>query len=139
MPTEMAQMISFTYYHEEHWNNNLSDLLMNFNKAHDKHPCSLWLRESAENFYLACEIGIELVQEYRYRYDSVKHQRALDIFMYGILNPPIFNSDEQTQFALAMPDEYKVDCPIESYRNYYRKDKKHLHTWRKRNIPQWLL
>lgn len=139
MPTEMAQMISFTYYHNEHWQSEQSNLLMGFNKAHDKHPCSLWIRESSANFYLACEIGIELVQEYRYRYDSEKHQRALDIFIYGLLNPPYFKSDEQTKFALAMPDEYKVDCPVESYRNYYRKDKKHLHTWKKRNIPQWLL
>lgn len=91
-----------------------------------------------ENFLLACEIGIELVSEYRYRYNSTKHQRALDIFIYGIMNTPYFNSTEQTTFALAMPDEFKVDCPIESYRNYYREDKKHLHTWKKRNKPQWI-
>jgi hypothetical protein len=138
MPTEMAQMISFTYYHAEHWDSDVNNLLMDFNKAHDKHPCSLWIRESMENFLLACEIGIELVSEYRYRYNSTKHQRALDIFIYGIMNTPYFNSTEQTTFALAMPDEFKVDCPIESYRNYYREDKKHLHTWKKRNKPQWI-
>lgn len=138
MPTEMAQMISFTYYHPEHWSAKPNSVLMDFNKAHDKHPCSLWIRESAENFLLACEIGIELVQEYRFRYDSMKHQRALDIFIYGLTNTPDFDSWEQTNYALAMPDEFKVNCPIESYRNYYRADKKHLHTWKKRNKPQWI-
>lgn len=138
MPTEMAQMISFTYYHSDHWTGEINPVLMNFNKAHDKHPCSLWIRESSMNFVLACMIGIELVNEYRYRYDSNKHQRALDIFNYALLNMPDFNSAEQTNFALAMPDKFKVDCPIESYRNYYREDKQHLHTWKKRNKPQWI-
>lgn len=138
MPTEMAQMISFTYYHPEHWSAKPNNVLMDFNKAHDKHPCSLWIRESAENFLLACEIGIELVQEYRFRYDSMKHQRALDIFVYGLTNTPDFDCWEQTNYALAMPDEFKVSCPIESYRNYYRADKKHLHNWKKRNKPQWI-
>lgn len=134
----MAQMISFTYYHPEHWSKKKNNLLMDFNKAHDKHPCSLWIRQSEDNFLLACEIGIALVEEYRYRYDSAKHQRALDIFIFGILNTPEFNSSERTKFALAMPDKFKVDRPIESYRNYYREDKKHLHSWKKREKPQWL-
>lgn len=138
MPTELAQMISFVYYHNENWSSDIDTLLMSFNKAHDKHPCSLWIRESAENFMWSCELGIELVQEYRYRYNSNKHQRALDIFKYGLINTPEFSKWEQTKYATAMPDEFIVDCPIESYRNYYREGKVHLHQWKKRIKPTWI-
>lgn len=138
MPTELAQMISFTYYHPEHWEEEINPVLMGFNKAHDKHPCSIWLRESSDNFLLGCEIGLELVQEYRFRYKTEKHIRAYDIFVYGLLNTPFFKKSEQTKFALAMPEHHKVDCPIESYRNYYREDKKHLHQWKGREKPQWI-
>lgn len=138
MPTELAQMISFAYYHDDIWDSDVNPLLMEFNKAHDKHPCSIWIRESAENFMYACELGIELVQEYRFRYKTNKHQRALDIFTYGMLNTPEFDKWEQTKYALAMPEEFKVECPIESYRNYYREGKKHLHNWTNRVMPLWI-
>jgi hypothetical protein len=43
-----------------------------------------------------------------------------------------------TRFALAMPNEYKTDDPIESYRNYYQgKEKQRLASWKKREVPYW--
>jgi hypothetical protein len=138
MPTETAQMISFHYHHEELWGKPVPELLMKFSEKHDKHPCTLWMRESLSNFLFACKLGIELVKEYRFRYDSTKHQRALDIFHYGLEHPPLIEDLGLTEFAKAMPDEFQVDCPVESYRNYYREDKKHLHNWKKRNKPTWI-
>lgn len=43
-----------------------------------------------------------------------------------------------TEFALAMPEEYKVEHdPHESYKNYYKFGKVHLHEWKK-NKPDWI-
>jgi len=44
-----------------------------------------------------------------------------------------------TNFALAMPDEYKVDCPVQSYRQYYWLDKRNAFkcVWTKRETPYW--
>jgi hypothetical protein len=42
-----------------------------------------------------------------------------------------------TPFVLAMPDEYKRATPVQSYREYYKEGKKHLHSW-KRNHPPWI-
>jgi hypothetical protein len=42
-----------------------------------------------------------------------------------------------TKFAVAMPDQYKVECPIESYRNYYKGEKAYFAKWKKREVPEW--
>ena len=131
MPLETAKMLSFVYYHQDLWKKPIPDLLMSFSKAHDKHPCSLWIRESRENFIWTCELGIQLVNEYRYRYDTLKHQRCLDIFNW-------LKSIGLTPFALAMPDDYKSINDIQSYRNYYRYAKVDLHKWTKREKPLWI-
>jgi hypothetical protein len=39
--------------------------------------------------------------------------------------------------ALAMPDQYKTSCPVESYRNYYINEKNHIAEWKNRDIPYW--
>ena len=139
MPTETAQMISFVYHDKECWSETIPDFMMGFSKTHYKHPCSIWIRESLSNFLFACKLGLELYNEYQYRYQKPdKHQRARKIFQFAIENPPHIPDKGLTQFATAMGDEYICSNAIESYRNYYRNGKSHLHTWKNRNKPQWI-
>jgi hypothetical protein len=42
-----------------------------------------------------------------------------------------------TQPAKAMPEEYKVDDVIQSYRNYYIGAKKGFAFWKGREVPYW--
>jgi hypothetical protein len=50
-----------------------------------------------------------------------------------------FEHKEESNLPLAMPDDFKVENNlIESYRNYYRDGKKHLHKWTNRNQPNWI-
>ena len=44
-----------------------------------------------------------------------------------------------TKFKLAMPDEFKLNNPIDSYRNYYINAKKDLLQYKNREMPNWLL
>ena len=37
-----------------------------------------------------------------------------------------------------MDDEFKLEGTIESYRNYYNKDKRHLFKWTNRDVPYWI-
>ena len=37
-----------------------------------------------------------------------------------------------------MPDKYKGEDPIESYRKYYAGDKYRLAVWTRRDPPEWL-
>lgn len=138
MPLEMAQMVSFVYNHKEFWDKSIPQLLMKHSPSHDKHPCSLWMQENISNFYWSVELGIKLVEEYRYRYNSEKHERCLLIFKWAMDNLPELNIECMTPFAKAMPEEFKVDCSIESYRNYYKFGKAELHKWSKREKPEWI-
>jgi hypothetical protein len=42
-----------------------------------------------------------------------------------------------TELPKAMPDHYKVKCPVQSYRNYYIGDKIKFASWKNRQIPFW--
>jgi hypothetical protein len=118
MPLEMAQMVSYVYHNQELWGKSIPQLLMSNSSTHIKHPCSIWVKDNLSNFIWSCELGIKMVEEYRFRYNSQKHERCLLIFEWALDNLPEIEIDLMTPFAKAMPEEYKVDCSIESYRNY---------------------
>ena len=137
MPTETAQILSFAYYHNDLWDNTIPEFIMGFGKTHDKHPCSLWVRRSLSNSIYAAELGLELYNEYQYRYNKPdKHTRVKKIFDFCIENPPNISDIGLTEFVCAVKPEYMIsDNPIENYRFSYKEDKKHLHRWTKREIP----
>jgi hypothetical protein len=53
------------------------------------------------------------------------------------VNKPNIVDKGFTEPAKAMPDEYKVDDAVESYRNYYCGAKSGFATWKGREIPEW--
>ena len=55
---------------------------------------------------------------------------------YDISNAPDLPDIGITPLNLAIQDEYKSDCPVKSYRNYYMSDKRHLADWRTQ-VPVW--
>ena len=137
MPLELAQMVSYIHHDEKMYPTKPIEV-MGYSKTHLKHPCSIWLKESLSNLIFGCELGIELVKEYRYRYDSEKHQRSLDIFEGTLANLPKMIDYGMTEFALAMPYQYHTDDAIQSYREYYRKEKIDFLKYTKRDFPYWL-
>lgn len=140
MPTETAQMVSFLYHDPELWNKYIPSIIMGLSKSHYNHPCTIWMRESLDNFLYACKLGTELYNEYQYRYaQPEKHQRARKIFEFALQNPPNLPKIGRTPFAQAMDETFiQFSCPIENYREYYREGKKHLHKWTKRDIPHFI-
>ena len=57
----------------------------------------------------------------------------------NIPNDDKFEYERLTPFALAMPDKYKTDDPVLSFRNYYMSEEKQLiASWKKkRDKPDW--
>jgi hypothetical protein len=39
----------------------------------------------------------------------------------------------------AMDPKYRLEDPVEAYRNYYKHGKVHLHKWTKRQVPTFIL
>lgn len=114
--------------------NDLNELLLK--DTHHYHPSAVWVRESSANYDWLCDLLRELTIEYTHRYSKVHSYAPL----LGVLwNKP--NSIPEiglTSVRLAMPDEYKTEDAVESYREYYRKGKTELLQYKNREIPTWL-
>jgi hypothetical protein len=112
--------------------------------AHKNHPVTIWTRKSKANFIWTLDLVEALHNEWRYRYghaDTKFHKSYLmaQILKENIPSDDKFEEQALTPFALAMPDKYKTDDPIQSYRNYYMSDiKQKIATWNKRRKkPDW--
>lgn len=103
--------------------------------SHKNHPCAIWARNSIENYRLLCEIAINLCYEYTFRYEKIHNSQK--VVEWCIAHPPKIENKGVTDLPKAMPDLYKVPCPIQSYRNYYLGEKSKFATWKKRNAPEW--
>lgn len=103
--------------------------------THKNHPSSIWTRTSIDNYKWLCRLGQELCKEYTYRYNK-KHkcEEYINELSYNI---PILPDIGFTQPLQAMPDNYKEKDSIDAYRNYYFYEKSRMHSWKKREKPQW--
>jgi hypothetical protein len=105
--------------------------------SHKNHPCSIWARESMDNYLWLCELGMELCAEYTFRYS--KRHKSQQVIEWCIVNHPNIPEKGFTSPAKAMPDQYKVDDVVQSYRNYYVGEKKSFSNWKNRSVPSWFL
>lgn len=102
------------------------------------HPCTIWARESVDNYKWLALHTYELSNEYTRRYGKV--HKAHDMTKWFINHVPHFIKLEfLTPFAQAMPDKYKNRNPIEAYRNYYIYEKSRFAKWKFCDPPQWYM
>jgi hypothetical protein len=102
------------------------------------HPCSKWVRLSKSNMLWLIEHAIELDNERVARFRSKPHfSLKFIIWCRDNINLSIVPDGVLTEFAQAIPVEYKHNDSVVAYRNFYRHGKKHLHNW-KRNKPEWI-
>lgn len=129
MPLETAQILCTV-----HW---LQNNEAPYRPTHKKHPCTIWVSQSITNYDWVCKLGLELCKEYTFRYGKVHKCEA--IIQWCIENKPNLSNEPTQDFALAMPEEFKVHGDVvQSYRNYYKYGKQHLHNWSKREKPNWI-
>ena len=147
MPTELAQICS-TVYQELIGKRNENV----YKPTHKNHPSTRWAGSYSENLGFTISLGNFLCDEYAVRYK--KRHSSCDIFTYIKRNSPElpsggdslinFGAYKITPPALAMPDQYKTDDPVKSYRDYYinektrRKDGKIMMVYTEREHPKWL-
>ena len=129
MITEYAQLLS-TAVRE-------SGIDAGYKTTHKNHPSAVWTRESLDNWPWLRDLAGALNDEYMYRYEHVENHKAYDVIL--ALPLPNIPSIGITPFRLAMPDDVKVEDPVESYRNYYNKYKQHIATWKNREEPVWFV
>jgi hypothetical protein len=104
--------------------------------SHKNHPSAIWARECIENYIWLCDLGLELCKEYTYRYE--KRHKSQDVIEWCLTHKPKLQyMDDLTPFVLAMPDECKVGDAVDSYREYYRTEKRKIAVWKNRETPEW--
>jgi len=112
--------------------------------AHKNHPVTIWCRKSKQNFLWTLELIDSLHNEWKFRYNHPESKMHKSYFIAQLLKTHLpkedaFEEKGLTSFALAMPDKYKTDDAVLSYRNYYMSEEKQkIATWKKkRERPTW--
>ena len=108
--------------------------------CHFNHPSSKWVRKSKDNMRWLIDHALQMDKERMERFASAEPHFSVS-FIYWVqanIDKSTTPDGPITEFAQAMPVEYKCEDSIEAYRQLYKYGKVHLHNW-KRNKPDWIL
>ena len=109
-----------------------------YKSTHRRHPCVLWVDHSYDNFLWLAELTDALNQEYRYRYEKDRDHASIRVLKEILQHR--YESNGLTDFAQAMPNQYKVSGnAVAAYRAYYLGDKYPFAQWTRRSAPGWWL
>lgn len=105
--------------------------------THINHPCNRWLREhhTHPNWLYIHLNG--LLDEYEFRYNKEHSYKKLKQFYRDNISHTWY---VPAYFSLAMPDEFKTNDPVDSYRDYYVSKyytMKRTMKWTNREVPKW--
>ena len=131
MILETAQMLS-TCHHV--YGTDVDGL---YKPTHKNHPSSVWVRESKAHYDWTFSLFKNLSKEF-------KSWRGKDHMSWTKLANKLSNAPTNISSdiwldtpPLCMPDIYKSNDPVTSYRNYYQGDKAYMATWTDRIQPDW--
>ena len=86
--------------------------------AHKNHPSTIWVRESIFHYAWLWNHMMALGDEYTKRYGKT-HLSITKCKDFLAIPPRHIQGDDWCQPPQAMPDEYKTECSIQAYWNYY--------------------
>jgi len=108
-----------------------------YKSTHINHPCNKWVRESSENYKWLYSLFYYLCKEYQYRYNKIHLTESKLLQILSNL-PKNIKHYTLTEFSLCMPENCKINNDVvESYRNYYIKQKLFAKWNRNREKPFW--
>lgn len=109
-----------------------------YRRTHERHPCSVWTRSSRENFLWLVTHALALTDEYHFRYGKEHKSREVILWCRDHMDEIVFPVRGLTPFTLVMPEQYKSEDAIASYRNFYLQDKSRFARWaHERPMPDW--
>lgn len=134
MPLETAQMLCTA--HRELSPADYCDDFNLYKPAFVNHPCTIWARQTHENYRWLLLHFVGLCEEYTKRYD--KYHLSWTKLWDGLARFPMdIQEGGLTNFAQAMPNEYKHRDHITAYRQYMIAEK-HYAKWEKGTPkPTW--
>ena len=132
MVVETAQMLCTAY--QRHF--GLKDDL--YKPAYPKHPMTIWVGDTKENYFFTMRLFNYMLDEYTNRYSKVHSSSRINLLLNSKYKEWHNLSGKFTKPPLCMPDQYKTDCYITSYRKYYIGEKKRIAKYKFTEPPQWL-
>jgi hypothetical protein len=112
MILESAQMLCTAHHHFGHGDN------VPYKKGDINHPSTKWVRENSLHYDWLYEHMIALGNEYTKRYG--KQHLSITKCKIPLANQPEnIPHEEFEQPPQCMPDEFKDECSIQAYWNYY--------------------
>lgn len=134
MPLETAQLLCGV--HHVYGTSNIP-----YKKTHINHPSSIWVRQNINNYNYLVELGMGLCEEFKHRYN--KDHGCKRVIEWCKINSPSLPDLDFTPPTPAMDEQFKIYIngnidSLLSYRNYYKKAKNHLFSWKNRSTPEWV-
>ena len=111
MILESAQMLCTAHHHYGNGDN------VPYKKAHYNHPSTIWVRQNSIHYDWLYDHMIALGDEYTKRYGKthLSITKCKDL----VYLPPGIPTVMFNQPPQCMPDEYKDECSVKAYWNYY--------------------
>ena len=132
MILETAQMLSTAYQKHCGEDTNL------YKPAYPKHPMTIWVGDSLENFKYALALGEWLAIQYKYRYKKVHSTIKISNLFHGRYKLWHGWKTEFTPPPQCMPDEYKHKDYITAYKQYYVGEKKRFAKYTAVDTPDFM-
>lgn len=111
-----------------------------YKRTHYNHPCSIWVKTSEANFQWLIKHGIALCDEYTFRYGKTHKSKSVILWCLKNIKKINFAKKRKTRFIQCFDERYKIGNSVESYREYYRCEKRTIAQWNKdRTPPRWFI
>jgi hypothetical protein len=104
--------------------------------THKNHPSAVWARASINNYIYLLDLMDALNEEAQYRYQHSKiHETLRRVREWPFPNLPDFDFEEPPR---CVHDDFKrIPDTVAAYRAYYKRDKRDITTWTRRDTPEW--
>lgn len=113
----------------------LSGIDAGYKITHRNHPCSIWVRQSVENFLYLVELTRAINEEWKSRYGHKQDMKSWEVIK--SLPIPKLPDIPRTEFVQAIPKEFQRENAVEAYRAYYKGAKRHIASWKHWQVPSW--
>ena len=135
MPLESAQMLCTA--HRVLDGDEVANELGLYKTAHKNHPCTIWVRETSQNYLWLYYHFFALSKEYETRYGR-EHLSFTKLQDELARLPKNIKNGCKTVMPQAMPDQYKCKDTVKAYRDYVINEK-HYAQWNKipSRQPSW--
>lgn len=113
-----------------------------YKSTHKNHPSAVWVRQSWANYEWTYNLLLALCNEYTDRYNKThKTASLLDVLHKAPDSIPRYHPHGYfTEPPQCMPDEYKDQCTVTAYRQYYLGEKMYMAKWSLPTLtPEWVV